>query len=890
MNTVAHFCTVFLCVVCSPLLLLSQVSRVDAGTPWYGIPFVPSERSDIVDSFSGMDVYEGDNNGIKIVRDADPYQFLSGNVQASGDEFWEVPVPTMDGPAYWDIETVVAEGSSIYVGGRFTEAGGVPVRNVARYNMVTARWEALGSGEENGTNAVVNAIAVRDGKVYVGGRFSEAGGMEVSGIAVYDEQTGAWSDMEGGVGSGAGSPFVRALALDDAGNLYAGGRFTTVAGIPASNLAQWNGTVWEEVEGGVQGSSNAEVTAILTVGTNVYVGGSFPLVAGDLPANGIACWNGRSWETLGQGLWLQYATVRGITAGNDGEVIVYGRGLDQNNDGWLHALTWNGSQWFGIRGLSTENLDASMVIEDLKIDHQERVVVVGRFDRIEGQYVNNVARLDPSGWKGVGDGIYYDVNVVVLDGAGMIVGGGFNKAGTIPAQGLARWNGDAWAEIGGGLGGGYPGWFGTVAEGQEGRLYVGGLFQQIGSVPASNVAEWTGSEWRPLGNGLNGLVYTLAVGPDGAVYAGGQFSRSGDNQMLSIAKWNGSEWLPLLNDTWRSVQKIRFYGSRLIAAGQTQGAGASVAEFTGDSWNVIGGEADPIPVIHNFVNAALINDFRMSGDDLYIAGRFITLNDEAVEATNVARWDGTEWHALGLGAGIAGDAGEFLNALALEDDKVYAGGLITRAGGNVASGIARWSETDQRWVNFNGGIVSSSGRAFVRDLEFIGSDLVIAGFFNRIAGTDAASIAAFNGSSLRPLGSGVAGSVTDIASADAGDFYVAGSLITAGEQVTPGIARWTEILTSVEEQTESNIDGSVQLVSNPVRERATLNVNLSSPSSLQVTVYSTDGQEVATVVDRRYEAGHHVIEWVPESAVPGMYFYRVKTESGITTGSMVVVQ
>jgi hypothetical protein len=81
-------------------------------------------------------------------------------------------------------------------------------------------------------------------KVVVGGRFAMAGRTPATNIAVYDPLTGDWSALGAGL-YGATDAFdiaqVDALVALPDGSLVAGGRFTTAGGVPAKNIARWNG-------------------------------------------------------------------------------------------------------------------------------------------------------------------------------------------------------------------------------------------------------------------------------------------------------------------------------------------------------------------------------------------------------------------------------------------------------------------------------------------------------------------------------------------------------------------------------------------------------------------------------------------------------------------------
>jgi len=68
---------------------------------------------------------------------------------------------------------------------------------------------------------------------------------------------------------------------------------------------------------------------------------------------------------------------------------------------------------------------------------------------------------------------------------------------------------------------------------------------------------------------------------------------------------------------------------------------------------------------------------------LYVGGSFDTAG--SVAANNIARWDGTNWSALG--SGITGE----VRSLAGYNGDLYAGGPLSAAGGVPTSNIARWN-------------------------------------------------------------------------------------------------------------------------------------------------------------------------------------------------------
>lgn len=181
-------------------------------------------------------------------------------------------------------------GTDLYVGGGFTSAnvGGtsasaIPAGYIAKYNTVTGVWSSLGSGSGNGVNDSVYAIAALGTDLYIGGGFTSAntGGITVSvnRLARYNLATNNWSAVGSGGGNGA-NEYVFALATLGS-DLYAGGIFTAVneggTAITANGIARFNTTssVWSPL--GTSGGNGVDevVSALAVIGTDLYVGGIF---------------------------------------------------------------------------------------------------------------------------------------------------------------------------------------------------------------------------------------------------------------------------------------------------------------------------------------------------------------------------------------------------------------------------------------------------------------------------------------------------------------------------------------------------------------------------------------------------------------------------------------
>ena len=182
-------------------------------------------------------------------------------------------------------------GPALYAAGSISQAGGILVSNIARWDGNA--WSSVGVG----LPATVRALTVFDdgggAALYAGGDFT--GGR----VARWDGTS--WTSLGSGVSGGD----VYALAVHDDGGgaaLFVGGSFTTAGGATANRIARWNGTTWSALGSGLGNTVRALVEHDdgSATGLALYAGGSFT-TAGGAGANRIARWDGAAWSLDGGG-------------------------------------------------------------------------------------------------------------------------------------------------------------------------------------------------------------------------------------------------------------------------------------------------------------------------------------------------------------------------------------------------------------------------------------------------------------------------------------------------------------------------------------------------------------------------------------------------------------
>jgi trimeric autotransporter adhesin len=516
------------------------------------------------------------------------------------------------GPVY-AIATSGIPGETVFVGGWFGGAGGISANFIARWNGGDS-WSALGSG----VNSVVYAIDVHWPYVYAGGDFTTAGSVDVKHIAVWDDFMESWGWL-GSPGDGVYGP-VYAISGSPT-EIYVGGDFTALGtGWGANHIAKWSGSGWSALDEGV----NGVVRALALSGTNLYVGGDF---IG--PGNRIANWNGTRWSALGSG-------------------------ADHS-----------------VRAVAASGAD---------------VYVGGIFATVSGVNARAIARCEWDGYGGFswfslgGSGLGVNDEVHAIAGGGEFVGGGFTAAGTAAAQCIARFSGDHWWALG------RPTVSNTVTAvaGDLSHLYLGGLCRDH-----SYVAEWTGDGWWPIGGGVNDAVHAIA-GQYPAVYVGGDFT--GGAPFNYIRKWDGGSWSALGSGVDDLVYAIAVGGSDVYAGGWFWKAGgivvSHIAKWDGSSWSALGSGVNGV-----------VHAIAVSGSNVFVGGEFTQAG--SVSATNIARWDGSNWHPLG--SGVSGGVQRRVNSIAVNYyGQVYVGGDFTMAGGVSATNIAKWDGSS--WSALGSGV------------------------------------------------------------------------------------------------------------------------------------------------------------------------------------------
>ncbi len=202
----------------------------------------------------------------------------------------------------------VVNSNEIYVGGVFSSGfngqSEITLNNIAKYNGGT--WTSVGNGLYQTTGWAfpeVKCMVYNAGSLYVGGNFKRAfqsgsGFVDVSGLAKWN--INSWSAVGQPLSiGGVITPIIQSIAVSE--NLVTVGGLFDRAGSQTDfgNIAQWNGSSWNSLNGG----GNNRVYSISHVGNRVFATGDFTSIGGQNRQR-IAYWDmaTNQWTQMGSGL------------------------------------------------------------------------------------------------------------------------------------------------------------------------------------------------------------------------------------------------------------------------------------------------------------------------------------------------------------------------------------------------------------------------------------------------------------------------------------------------------------------------------------------------------------------------------------------------------------
>lgn len=538
----------------------------------------------------------------------------------------------------------------------------------------------------------------------------------------------------------------------------------------------------------------------------LVAGGRFGKSGANTIAN-VAVWSGTAWQSLGT-LPPTFFGCNALAVLANGDLIAAGSTVAR----------WNGTQWTTIAVV--EGTFPPTAVNTVTELQDGRLAIGGRFSKVNGIGVNNVAVLDAQGWKPLGSGLGTAAGAVAVlrvDANGDLIAGG-PFAPQLPSggpRGLARWNGTSWinvlpssyrvetitalsATLNGDwafIGAIRPPSGSNVTIGlirsadvlplarvndsfdgvgasllpRADGLLVGGLFLESTS-GAENIALRTESSWSPLSSGFSPRVRASLAAADGGILVGGRRLSSNGRQLGNLSKFDGSDWTPVAAPSLVSVSMLRRHpDGGVILGGELSEISTDTALFVsdGDGWQ-------GIPVPPGFATNSLFVD---------ASGTFYGWTSSNPHI--LLRRDGSTWSPFLTLA--AGGNRRFTSIIQTSHGRLVAGGNFIQISGVDFGNLAEW--TGSEWKPLSQTFAGVNGE--VRSLIALpGGGFIASGSFTFAGDLSVRNIARWDGTQWHTLSEGITSGAFDMDSLPNGDLLAAGGFEAFGNASVRNLARW----------------------------------------------------------------------------------------------------
>ncbi|MDX2305551.1 MAG: T9SS type A sorting domain-containing protein [Microscillaceae bacterium] len=373
--------------------------------------------------------------------------------------------------------TATQSDGKILVGGQFSSYNGIVRVGIARLNKNGSLDMSFdpkkGFNFFEQTGSVYSIFPLEDGKILVGGVFTNYDGIMSKGIArlnadgSFDDSFGTDEKL-----SGVGIPGAKSFAIQSDGKILIGGFFKSYKGVARKGILRLN------VDGSLDSSFD--------------------------PGTGFGDGIG-----FGNGSYIS-SDITNIIPLEDGKILVGGfftsyNGTVRNGIIRLHANGSLDTSFDPNNGFSSDFSDSTPYIQALAVLPNKKILVGGDFKSYQGDTHNRIIRLNDDGSidQSFNSGAGFDAAVrafAIQPNGKIIVAGYFNTYDGIPSGNIVRLNPDGSIDNGFNSGSGfnalkdyYDAVFSLILQ-PDGKIVVGGGFTSYNGVGRNRIARLFGGE------------------------------------------------------------------------------------------------------------------------------------------------------------------------------------------------------------------------------------------------------------------------------------------------------------------------------------------------------------------------------------------------------------
>ncbi|HEY1173366.1 MAG TPA: putative Ig domain-containing protein [Verrucomicrobiae bacterium] len=333
-----------------------------------------------------------------------------------------------------------------------------------------------------------------DGKILVGGGFSEVNGMTRSGLARINHDGSLDAAFNPSANDG-----VWSIAVQADGKILIGGDFTTINGTVRNHLARLNanGTLDTAFSPSLNGT--VESIAVQPDG-KILLGGSFTVAGASTTRNRIVRLNADGTLDASFNPNVNDTVLRMVIQ-PDGKILLGGTFSS------VGGVTRNGIARINANGtLDTDfNPNADSAVLGLALQSNGKVVIGGAFTSVGGAACNYIARLNSNGSMDASFNANVDdwvFDVLVQPDGKILAGGDFTWAGEMERIGFARFNTDGTLDADTDIGA--DGTIISITLQPNDKIVIGGVFTEVDGVICNGLA-------RLNGNGVPDSINTPVI-------------------------------------------------------------------------------------------------------------------------------------------------------------------------------------------------------------------------------------------------------------------------------------------------------------------------------------------------------------------------------------------
>jgi hypothetical protein len=404
----------------------------------------------------------------------------------------------------------------------------------------------------------------------------------------------------------------------------------------------------------------------------------------------------------------------------------------------------------------------------------------------------------------------------------------------------------------------------------NGKLIAGGAFSQAGTVHASGVAMWDGTDWSIVDTSMNDF---FAIRPlviyNGYLYGfvDRSFGQSGFMIMLdSTFKWHVVPNSNYYNQNGYSgyVFSAAVYNDQLYVAGDFDSIGNTaanhIAKWNGVTWAPLGSGTDNGDV-------TCMIEYK---NEFYVGGAIEQVDGMTVN--HIAKWNGISWS--NVGSGVTGNSYWEIRIMEVYNNELYIGGDFEYAGGQLMTHFAKWDGSNFSNVGLGLGTSGSPGALKVYGNRLFIGGYFSGGFFQNLAGT-------WDGNNFGPLGTGLNAGPTDFEVYNC-QLYTGGRFDLNNGIKGVGVLDTFDCTTSTEELDWGN--RQISIYPNPFTEHIKIIFD-EWQTEVEIKLFDFTGHQVQSV-----KFSGESIEIGRDQLRSGIYFMQISQEKAKTIRRKIIVE